>query len=63
MKFRAPVMRLTELKKEMGFPEEYLMNIYNTKGQIIARKINPKARNSPIIFDTEGLKKWWQDNN
>ena len=62
MEFRKPVMRSTELTKEMGFPEEYLMQIYNTKGQNIARKMNPKARNSPIIFDTEGLKKWWKDN-
>lgn len=59
MIFRAPVMRMTELIKEMGFPEAYLMHIYNTKGQTIARKIHPNKENSPIIFDTEGLEKWW----
>lgn len=60
MKFKAPVMRSTELIKEMGFPEEYLMNIFRTPGQNIARKINPTSRNSPIIFDTEGLEEWWK---
>lgn len=62
MEFKAPIMRSTELITEMGFPEEYLMNIFRTPGQTIARKINPKARNSPIIFDTEGLEKWWKQH-
>lgn len=62
MKFRAPVMRMSELVKTMGFPEAYLMGIYNTKGQNIARKVHPNKENSPIIFDTEGLEKWWNQN-
>ena len=58
MEFPKPVMRLTALV-EMGFPQEYLMRIYRTKGQTIARKINPNKEKSPIIFDTKGLEDWW----
>lgn len=55
-------MRMSELEKTMGFPKAYLMGIYNTKGQNIARKVHPNKENSPIIFDTEGLEKWWNQN-
>lgn len=61
MQYPNKIMRMTELIK-MGFPEDYLMRIFRTKGQTIARKMNPSARNSPIIFDTEGLEKWWMQN-
>ena len=61
MEYPKPVMKLSELKK-MGFPEDYLLRIFRTKGQTIARKINPAASNSPIIFDTAGLEKWWKQN-
>lgn len=57
MKYPKPVMRKSELIK-MGFTEAYLMRIFRTKGQDIACKQNPASRNSPIIFDTEGLEKW-----
>lgn len=57
MKYPKQIMRKTELM-EMGFPEEYLMRIYRTKGQDVACKVNPSCANSPIIFDTEGLEKW-----
>lgn len=57
MEYPKPIMKLSELK-EMGFPEEYLMRIFRTKGQTIARQINPAVRNSPIFFDTEGLEHW-----
>lgn len=59
LKYPKPVMRMTELVK-LGFPEDYLMRIFRTKGQTIARKINPEKRNSVIIFDTEGLDNWWK---
>ncbi len=57
MTYAKKVMRLTELEKD-GFPKEYLMRAYRSKGQTFARKINPAARNSPIIFDTEEFDKW-----
>lgn len=56
--FPKPVMRLTELTA-MGFPEEYLRRAYGDKNQNFATKINPAKSNSPILFDTDGLKKWW----
>lgn len=59
MKYPKPVMRMKELVS-MGFPEEYLMRIYRMKGQTAARKMNPAAGNSPIIFDTEELDKCWK---
>lgn len=59
MEFPKPVMRMTALIRDMGFPEEYLMRIYRTKGQTIARKINPTKERSAIIFDTKGLEDWW----
>lgn len=58
MKYPKPVMRLTELKEEMGFPEEMLMNAYRAKGQTFAQKMNPLKSNSPIVFDTEEFEKW-----
>ena len=57
MEYPKPVMRKSELEK-MGFPEEYLMRIYRTKWQSIAWKIDPTSRNSPILFDTQGLEKF-----
>jgi hypothetical protein len=59
MKYKKPIMRLTALRDEMGFPEEMLLNAYRTKGQTFAQKLNPlKKGNSPIIFDTEEFEKW-----
>lgn len=54
MIFPQPVMRLKPLT-EMGIPEATLMRIYRTRGQTVAKKINPGVRNSPIIFDTDRL--------
>lgn len=58
MEFKLPIMRKTALIRDYGFSESGLMEIYNTKGQNIAWKNNPNKSNSPIMFDTEGLKKW-----
>lgn len=54
MIFPQPIMRLKPLT-EMGIPEATLMRIYRTRGQTVAKKINPGVRNSPIIFDTDRL--------
>lgn len=58
MEFPKPIMRMSELM-EMGFPEECLLRAYRDRNQNFASKINPAKKNSPIIFDTEGLEKWW----
>ncbi len=56
MQYPKPVMRLSELKK-MGFPEEWLMAAYRRHNQNFAWKMSPK-RNSPILFDVDGLEKY-----
>lgn len=57
MEYPKKVMRMTELVK-MGFPEEMLRKATLENGQTFAWKNNPKARNSPLMFDTEGFEKW-----
>ena len=56
MEYPHQVMKIRELI-EMGFPKEYLMEIYRSKNQKIAWKMNNK-RNSPILFDTKGLERY-----
>lgn len=58
MEFPKQVMRMTALVRDYGFSESGLLEIYRAKGQKVAWKNNPKKRNSPIMFDTDGLKKW-----
>lgn len=58
MKYPKPIMRKTELMKQLGFPEELLDRAYRQKGQDFAQKINPAKRGSPIIFDTAKFEKW-----
>lgn len=57
MKYPKPVMRKSELMKEMNFSESFLDRAFRSKGQTFAWKISNK-RNSPIEFDTEGLEKY-----
>lgn len=57
MEYPKPMMRLKELMA-MGIPESMLMNAYRYPGQEFAQKIDPKQKNSPIVFDTEGFDKW-----
>lgn len=57
MQYAKPVMKMSELKS-MGFPEEYLMIAYRSRGQTFAWKMNPAKSNSPILFDTEGFEKF-----
>ena len=59
LEFPKPVMKMSELQK-MGFPETYLKLAYGDKNQTFASKMNPAKENSPIIFDTAGLKSWWE---
>ncbi len=50
-------MRFSELKA-MGFPEGFLMTAYLYPGQQFAQKIEPRKKNSPIIFETEKFEEW-----
>ena len=52
MQYPKKVMKLTELVKEMGFPEEYLQRAYRLPTQRFAGKMNPMKKNSPIIFNS-----------
>ena len=58
LEFPKPVMKLSELA-QMGLPKELLLAAYRDKNQTFASKINPSSSNSPIIYDTDGLKRWW----
>lgn len=57
MKYPKAVMKTSELI-EMGFPESMLMTAYRTNGQEFAQKADPRKKNSPILFDTEGFEEW-----
>lgn len=57
MEYPKPVMKLGELM-EMGFPREFLMLAYRSKGNNFASKINPLRDNSGIFFETAGFEKW-----
>ena len=59
MEYPKQIMRMRELI-EMGVPEETLQAAYRMPGQTFARKSNPLKKNSPIVFDTKGLEKWWE---
>lgn len=59
MEYPRKVMRLSAMRDELSIPEEVLLTAYQTPGQTFARKINPKKRNSPIVFDTAEFEKWW----
>lgn len=49
------IMKMSELKK-MGFSEEYLLRVFNSRNQKVAWKASNKI-NSVILFDTEELEK------
>lgn len=57
MNYPKPIMRKTELEK-MGFPKEFLLTAARSRSQTFAWKMNPAKRNSPLMFDTEGLEKY-----
>lgn len=56
MDYPKEVMKVSELVK-MGYPEEWLLEIYRSRNQKIAWKAGT-ASNSPILFDTEELEKF-----
>lgn len=60
MQYPSKIMSLRQLMRECGFPERYLERAYRSPGQTFATKSNPNARNSPILFDTDGFERWRQ---
>lgn len=60
MQYEKPIMRLSELRDSMGFPEELLLKAYRSPEQNFASKVSPEKINSPIIFDTAGFEAWRQ---
>lgn len=59
MKYPRQIMKISDLE-QMGFPKEYLLRAYHSRGQTFATKMNPAKPNSPIIFNTEGFDRWMQ---
>ena len=59
MKYPRQIMKISDLE-QMGFPKEYLLRAYHSRGQTFATKMNPAKRNSPIIFNVEGFDQWMQ---
>ena len=58
MNYPKQVMTIKELMA-MGYPEEWLRQIYRSRHQKIAWKMGGEdKRNSPILFDTEELEKY-----
>ena len=57
MIYPKPIMRLTELV-EMGFPRDALLKAFRSPGQTFAWKNDPYKRNSPIMFEVDGLENW-----
>lgn len=55
MEYPKEVMRKSELEK-MGFPSQWLLQVFRQHGQKVAWKMGLKA-NSPILFDTKELEK------
>lgn len=53
-------MRLSELVAA-GFSKTELKVAYRSRGQRFAYKMNPTKRNSPIIFDTAGLARYFEN--
>ena len=59
MKYPRQIMKISDLE-QMGFPKDYLLRAYHSRGQTFATKMNPAKPNSPIIFNTEGFDQWMQ---
>lgn len=55
-----PIMKISELIK-MGFTRDYLLNIYALPTQDFAWKQNATKKNSPIMFETEKLEEYRQN--
>ena len=61
MEYPKQIMKISELC-DMGFPREMLMEIFRNPRQNFARMMNTLRRNSHIIFETDGLNKWLNED-
>lgn len=57
MEYPKRIMKKSELI-DMGFPSSFLGIAYRKKGQTFANKVDPRKRNSTLMFDTVGLEKY-----
>lgn len=57
MNYPKKIMSMTALT-EMGFPEPFLRKAYADPKQEFAWKSDATKKNSPILYDTEGLEKY-----
>ena len=57
MLYPAKVMRASDLEKHMGLSRGTVSRLVHFPGQKFAWK-NGKARNSPVLIDTEAYEKW-----
>ena len=58
MTYPKPFMSVDEMVEFTGLTRDYFMEIYRRKDNNFAGKLNPAARNSKIIFDTEKFDQW-----
>ena len=66
MKYPKKVMTISELTKtddpipenNIGYPKEWLLEIYRSRHQNIAWKTGKGGRTSTILFDTDELEKY-----
>lgn len=57
MLYPEKVMRASELEKHLGLSRGVVSRLVHFPGQKFAWK-NGKARNSPVLIDTEAFEKW-----
>ena len=64
MPYPKKIMTIKELHTECGYPEEMLRAIYRSrainKKFSVACKQDESKQNSPILFDTDNLQKYWE---
>jgi predicted DNA-binding transcriptional regulator AlpA len=58
MTYPKPFMSLDEMSKFTGLSRDYFLEIYRRKDNNFAGKLNPTAKNSKIVFDTEKYDQW-----
>ena len=57
MVYPSKIMRASELERYMGLSRGAITRLVHFPGQKFAWK-NGKARNSPVLIDTEAYEKW-----
>lgn len=60
LEYPKPIMKVSELIK-MGYTRDYLLSIYALPTQDFAWKQNATKKNSPIMFETDKLEEYRQN--